>query len=97
MLAVDGEPVTSAVEGYRRAAAHSVGELVEYLFAGQGGRETRTFPLRLFTDGEHLAIFGMYLLGGLAYLALAVLASLRPSTSSGPASFARLLGRVSSL
>src|SRR5881396_1666600 len=37
LLAVDGTPVVSGADGYRRAAAHQAGEPVEYLFARRDG------------------------------------------------------------
>lgn len=77
VLAVDGDPVPSGAEVYRRAALHRPGEPVEYLLAHAGGVETRSFPLRRFGDGEYLAIFGAYLVTGLAYLLLAALAAER--------------------
>jgi hypothetical protein len=54
-----------------------VGAPVTYELASPAGVETRTFPLRRLSADEHVAIFGMYLLTGAAYLALAALAGAR--------------------
>src|SRR3989442_8959092 len=77
VLAVDGAPVQTGAEAYERAARHRAGEPVEYLLAHGGTLETRTLPLRRFGDEEYVAIFGAYLVTGLAYLLLAVLAGRR--------------------
>ena len=49
LLAVDGMPVATGADGYRRAATHHAGEPVQYLFARRDGTETRTYPLRVFS------------------------------------------------
>ena len=77
LLAVDGAPVASGVEGYGRAAAHHGSEPVEYRFADRNGTETRAYALRTFSGAEHLAVFGAYLLAGAAYVVLACFASAR--------------------
>ena len=76
LLAIDGTPVASGAEGYRRAAAHH-GSDVEYLFARRDGTEKRSYPLRVFTTAEHLAVFGAYLVAGASYLVLAFFAGAR--------------------
>jgi hypothetical protein len=76
LLAIDGAPVGSGAEAYRRAAAHR-GNDVEYLFARRDGTEQRSYPLRTFTTAEHLAVFGAYLVAGASYLALAFFAGAR--------------------
>ena len=76
LVAVDGTPVVSGADGYRRAATHRGGE-VEYLFARRDGTERRSYPLRVFSGAEHLAVFGAYLLAGAAYLVLALFAGAR--------------------
>jgi hypothetical protein len=76
LLTVDGTPVASGADGYRRAAVHREGD-VEYLFARRDGIEKRSYPLRRFSDAEHLAVFGAYLVAGGAYLVLAFFAGAR--------------------
>src|SRR2546427_6143615 len=77
LLSVDGAPVVSGADGYRRAAAHRGGDPVEYLFARREGTEKRAYPLRVFSDAEHLAVFGAYLVAGAAYVVLALFAGAR--------------------
>jgi hypothetical protein len=77
LLAVDGDPVTTAAEGYERAAAREVGTPVHYTFVRDGRQETQTFELRVFTDSDFFGTFGMYFVTGLAFLLLGVLAGER--------------------
>jgi hypothetical protein len=77
VLAVDEVPIADSSDGYRRAAAHAVGEPVRYLVARDQSHETRSFPLRRFTDWAYFSIFGLYFVGGLGYLVLAAFAGAR--------------------
>jgi len=77
LLAVDGTPVVSGADGYRRAAARETVKDVEYVFARRDGVEKRAYPSRVFSGAEHLAVFGAYLVVGAAYLVLALFAGAR--------------------
>jgi hypothetical protein len=77
LLAVNAMPVSSGQDAYRRIAAHRGDDPARYLFANADRTEERSFPVRQFTDAEYVAIFGMYFINGLAYLALAVVAGER--------------------
>ena len=77
LLSVDGVPVADALEAYDRASRHALGDPVHYVFAHDGHVERRVFPLRLFTDRDFFATFGMYFLTGLAFLVLAALTAVR--------------------
>ena len=77
LLMVDGAPVGSGADGYRRAGAHRGSDPVEYLFARREGTEKRAYPLRIFSGAEHLAVFGAYLVAGAAYVVLALFAGAR--------------------
>ena len=82
LVAVDGTPVTSAIEAYRRAGAHQIGDPIRYRFAARTETAERSFPLRRFTEADYWLIFGMYALTGLAYLALGFLAGLRSADAA---------------
>jgi len=74
VLAVDGAKAGDAADVYRAVALHRAGTDVEYMVAREGAVESRLLPPRTFGAGEYVAIFGMYLVCGIFYLALAVLA-----------------------
>lgn len=77
LVAVDEQPADEADDAYRAAGNPGTDGAVRYTFSDAGREETRTVPVRTFTQRDHLLVFGAYFVTGLAYLLLAALASER--------------------
>jgi signal transduction histidine kinase len=68
VVAVDGEPVSSAEEAYEQAAARRPGTIVRYLLRKGGAeREVRVATQR-FGTRDWVFLFGAYLLNSIVYL-----------------------------
>ncbi|HZR81781.1 MAG TPA: ATP-binding protein [Candidatus Binatia bacterium] len=70
VVAVAGEPVSSAAEVYRIAAASAPGTPIRYDFRRHDGEVfSATVESRRFSALDYLVLFGAYLVTGLAFLA----------------------------
>jgi hypothetical protein len=94
VLEVDGSAPADGGDVYRLAARRRPGDGVDFTVSRAGDVEHRTVPVRTLGSGEWVAIFGMYLLCGLCYLALAVLATERRRTDRALAGGLAALGWI---
>jgi hypothetical protein len=75
VVAIDGKPVTGNVDAYREVAAQPPGTDVRYTLRNGSSTETVTVATRTFSHADFCIIFGSYLVTGLLYLWLGVLAA----------------------
>lgn len=86
VVAIDGAPVASSDDVYRRVAAEPAGRIFAYTFRHSTTTETLSLASHRFSSTDYSAIFGAYLVNGCLYVALALLAAwLIPETSLGRA------------
>ncbi len=86
VVAIDGKRVTSNVDAYREVAAQPPGSAVVYTLRSGAGTETLTLESRRFSRADYWIIFGSYLVTGLLYLWVGVLAAwLLPDVDLGRA------------
>lgn len=86
VVAIDGKPVTGNVDAYHEVAAQPPGTAVRYTLRHGTSTETLTLTSRTFSRADYWIIFGSYLLTGLLYLWLGVLAAwLLPDANLGRA------------
>lgn len=75
VIAVDGAPVTSSAEIYRRVRERPAGSPIRYeLRAADGSRDTVEVPSRRFSRADHLLLFGAYMLSSVAFATTGLLA-----------------------
>jgi hypothetical protein len=77
VVAVDGTPVTRNDDVYRHVASLPPGTAITYTLRHGATVETLTLASRTFSRGDYGAIFGSYVLTGLLYVGLGLLASWR--------------------
>jgi hypothetical protein len=86
IVALNGRPVTSARDVYRRVAAEPPGRAFAYTLRRGSTTETLELTSHRFSETDYSAIFGAYILNGICYLLLAVLGAwLMPDTHLGRA------------
>ncbi len=73
VVAVDGAPVTTAHDVYRRVADQPAGRPFAYTFRHGATTETVELASQRFTSTDYSALFGAYLVNGVLYLLLGVL------------------------
>ena len=72
VVAVDGVPAAQAEDVYRAVRRRPAGTIFEYTFEHHGARFVRRIASHLFTWGDALLIFGVYLFDGLVFAAIGV-------------------------
>ncbi len=86
LVAVDGAPVASATQVYRRAASVPVGTRIAYRFATDGGERVVDIPTMRLSVPEYFWTFGNYLgLGTLLTLLGLVVSRIRPEAPAARA------------
>ena len=75
VVAVDGAVITSGDDLHRRVASKPVGSSLTYVLSDGARVATVTMPSRRFSVSDYWAIFGAYLVSGLCYLLLAIVAA----------------------
>lgn len=75
VIAVDGAVITDGDDLHRRVASKPVGSPLTYVVSDGATTTTVTIPSRRFSVGDYWAVFGAYLVSGLCYLLLAILAA----------------------
>jgi hypothetical protein len=86
LVAIDKIPVASSADVYRRIAERPTHTRFRYTLRHGAATETVTLASDLFSPADYWAIFGAYVLSGLLYLLLAVLAAwLHPDARLGRA------------
>jgi hypothetical protein len=86
VVAVDDKPISGNVDAYHAVAAQPPGTGVRYTLRHGSSTETLTLTSRTFSRSDYWIIFGSYLLTGLLYLWLGVLAAwLLPDANLGRA------------
>jgi signal transduction histidine kinase len=83
VVAVDGEPFAGGRALLAHVAARPPGEVVRYRVLWQGGEREWAVPSMRLGAGDYAGTFGVYLLNGFAFLAIAVVAlALRPDLAA---------------
>jgi signal transduction histidine kinase len=72
VVAVDGEPVSSSDQVYAHVRNLPVATRVAYRFVRHGDAFVRYFDTRLFGWSDALLLFGVYLLNGVLFAAIAI-------------------------
>lgn len=86
VVAIDGKPITGNVDAYHDVAAQPPGTALRYTLRHGSSTETLTLTSRTFSRTDYWIIFGSYLVTGLLYLWLGVLAAwLLPDANLGRA------------
>ena len=86
VVAIDGKPVAGNVDAYHEIATQPPGTAVRYTLRHGTSTETLTLPTRRFSRADYCIIFGSYLVTGLLYLWVGVLAAwLLPDADLGRA------------
>ncbi len=75
LVAVDGVPITNGDDLHRRIGVKPVGSPFAYTITDGTTTEVVTVASRHFSLGDYWAIFGAYLVTGLLYVLLAILAA----------------------
>lgn len=86
VVAIDGKPVAGNLDAYHEVATQPPGTAVHYTLRHGTSTETLTLPSRTFSRSDYWIIFGSYLVTGLLYLWVGVLAAwLLPNADLGRA------------
>jgi hypothetical protein len=75
LIAIDGRAIVDSDELHRRVAAKPIGSPFTYTLTNGTTTDTVTIASRRFSVGDYWAVFGAYLVTGLLYLLLAILAA----------------------
>ncbi|MBI3771065.1 MAG: hypothetical protein HY271_21545 [Deltaproteobacteria bacterium] len=86
VIAIDGSPVASASDVYLRVANHAPGHAFTYTLRRGTTTETLALASHRFSQVDYSMIFGAYLMNGIFYLLLGLLAAwMLPDTDLGRA------------
>jgi hypothetical protein len=75
VVAVDGAPIADGDDLHRRVATKPVGSAFAYTITDGTSTEVVTVASRRFSLGDYWAVFGAYLVTGMFYVLLAILAA----------------------
>jgi hypothetical protein len=75
LVAIDGAIVTDSAELHRRVASKPIGTAFTYTVSSGTSMDTVTLFSRRFSVADYWAVFGAYLVAGLLYVLLAIVAA----------------------